>query len=118
MNSGEVIVLTGFHALGGQADLRQLYSYPERTAPLQPHHLRKKEFFGRPAYQQQVRRHGTKLRKAGDLPQIMRGRYAITAKGSQRLRDAADTLVRSGQVSRWTVRPKNRMKLAEAHFKP
>lgn len=94
MNNWEVIVLTGFHSLGGEADLRQLYGYLENSVPLRPHHLQVTKYGGRPAYQHQVRSHVINLYQTCDLQRTARGRYALTKKGRSRLQQVANTLAR------------------------
>ena len=67
VNAWEIVVLAGFHSLGGEADLQALYRFLKNDTPLPQQHLRSTRYGGRPAYQHQVRSHVSHLCKSGDL---------------------------------------------------
>jgi hypothetical protein len=85
VNAWEVVLLSAFRALGGSAELRDIYLYLERHALMRPHHTRPTKWGGRPAYQHQVRSHVVNLMQAGDLTRLARGHYVLTPKGRARL---------------------------------
>jgi ribosomal protein S19E (S16A) len=92
MNRWEIVILTGFHSLGGQADLQGLYGFLEKETPMPKQHLRSTQYGGRPAYQHQVRSHVSNLVQSGALRRVERGRYALTPLGRERLQQAANEL--------------------------
>jgi len=83
MNVWEIAILKSIKSLGGKAELQQIYNRLFNFKKMTKKHLR--ITYGRPAYQNQVRKHITNLCRAGELIWISRGRYSLTEKGTRRI---------------------------------
>lgn len=79
MNDWERAILKSIKSLGGEAGLQEIYKkFLDFKQHLTEEHLR--ITYGRPAYQHQVRRRITNLRRAGELIRISRGHYSLREK--------------------------------------
>jgi hypothetical protein len=65
---------------------RTIYDNVGNFIQLTKAHLRPSVHGGRPAYFHQVRSHITNLVQSGDLTQVDKGKYCLTAKGKIRIK--------------------------------
>ena len=80
----EFSILQCINSTGKEVCLKEIYDKINKFVKLKPEHLKKQ--YGRPAYQHQIRRHITNLRRSGDLIWKSRGHYSLTEKGRVRLK--------------------------------
>ena len=85
MNTWEAAILRTYDLLGGCATNQQIYENVGRFINLTTDHLKPTEYGGRPAYVHQVRSHITNLVQTGQLRQVARGRYCLSAQGKRRV---------------------------------
>jgi hypothetical protein len=86
MNRWETAILKTYEFLGGCASNREIYEKVGKFITLTGEHQRRTVYGSRPAYVHQVRSHITNLVQSGDLTNIGRGEYRITAKGKTRIK--------------------------------
>ncbi len=86
MNAWETAILRTYKSNGGCAYNQTIYNRIGTFILLTPEHLRPTVHGGRPAYVHQVRSHIANLVQSGDLNQVARGQYCLTAKGSNRIK--------------------------------
>jgi hypothetical protein len=86
MNAWENAILKAY-ALGGGCSVNQkIYDNVGKFMHLTKAHLKPTVHAGRPAYVHQVPSHITNLVQSGDLTQVGRGEYCLTAKGKSRIK--------------------------------
>lgn len=79
----EYFILRCIGSFGGKAYLEQIYKKIPEFIELNEDH--RKEQYGRPAYQNQIRSHIANLCQSGNLDKISRGEYSLTEKGKEKL---------------------------------
>lgn len=83
----EGAILKSIANLQGRANLSQIYTTVGNFYPLTPKHKRQSDYGNCPAFQHQVRAHINNLKKKKQIEKIGRATYALTPKGSARLRN-------------------------------
>ena len=77
MEDWEMIIYQSIEALGGEADLHDIYEEIGNRKVLTEKHLRTTKWGGRPAYQHLVRSYISNMCQAGLLTKTSRGRYKL-----------------------------------------
>ncbi len=78
MQYWEMVIYQSIEALGGEADLQDIYEEIRNRKDLTERHLRITKWGERPAYQHLVRSYISNMCDSGLLHRTSRGRYKVT----------------------------------------